>query len=291
MSDRSWYCAYQGQQHGPYTDAQFRDLITSGRVRADMLVWTDGMASWQKAGDIPGLLSRGGRPPAVAGGMPMATDGSGGGALSVDLQLWPFFGRCLLLVVGNLLVVPSPWTATSYYRWIFPRFDVPGRPDLAFEGKVGDIWYVIVLLALSGYAGQINHYLQLIAFVAQAVLSWMLLRWVLASLSSNGRLLGLEFNGSVWGFIGWQLLMVLAILTIVGWAWVITAWLRWICRNIGGSRRELAFNGGGLEVLWRTFALVVACVFLIPIPWAIRWYAQWFVSQLELIERGAHAGA
>jgi hypothetical protein len=146
-------------------------------------------------------------------------------------------------------------------------------------------------LALSGYAGQINHYLQLVAFIAQPILSWMLLRWVLGNLSSNGRLLGLEFNGSVWGFIGWQLLVILAGITIVGWAWVITAWLRWICRNIGGSRRELTFNGSGLDVLWRTLVTVLASVFLIPIPWVVRWYAQWFVSQMELIERGAYADA
>jgi hypothetical protein len=35
----------------------------------------------------------------------------------------------------------------------------------------------------------------------------------------------------------------------------------------------------------------VGCIFLIPIPWVIRWYAQWFVSQLELLERGAYADA
>jgi len=290
MSNRSWFLAYQGQQQGPYPEAQFREFIARGTVRADTLVWSEGMTGWQRAGEIPGLMSRAAGPPSVPGAMPM-TAGSGGGVLSIDLPLWPFFGRGLLLVVGNLLVIPSPWTATSYYRWIFPRFDVPGRPNLAFEGQVGDIWYVFVLLALSAYVGQINHYLQLIAFVAQPILSWMLLRWVLGNLSSNGRRLGLEFNGSVWGFLGWQLLVILAGITIVGWAWVITAWLRWICRNIGGSQRELTFNGSGWDVLWRTLVTVLASAFLIPIPWVIRWYTLWFVSQLELVEHGAHSQA
>jgi hypothetical protein len=290
MSNRSWFLAFQGQQQGPYPEAQFREFIAKGSVRADTLVWSEGMTGWQRAGEIPGLMSRAAGPPSVPGAMPM-TAGSGGGVLSIDLPLWPFFGRGLLLVVGNLLVIPSPWTATSYYRWIFPRFDVPGRPNLAFEGKVGDIWYVIVLLALSGYLGQINHYLRLIAFVAQPILSWMLLRWVLGNLSSNGRRLGLEFNGSVWGFLGWQLLAILSILTIIGWAWVITAGMRWICRNIGGSQRELVFNSSGLDVLWRTLVTVLACGFLIPIPWVVRWYGQWVVSQLELVEYGAHSQA
>jgi hypothetical protein len=27
------------------------------------------------------------------------------------------------------------------------------------------------------------------------------------------------------------------------------------------------------------------CAFIIPIPWVIRWYTQWYVSQFELAER------
>jgi hypothetical protein len=291
MPDRSWYCAYQGQQHGPFPDAQFREFIASGKVRADTLVWTDGMGSWQRAGEIPGLMPPGARPPAVPGGMPGATGNSGGGVLSIDLPLWPFLGRCVLLAIGSLLVIPAPWTATSYYQWITPRVHVPGRPNLGFEGKVGDIWWVFILLALTGYVGRIHGSLQLIGFVGQAWLGWMLLRWVLSRISSNGQLLGLEFNGSVWGFIGYQLLTAVSIITVVGWAWVATSWMRWICRNIAGSQRELTFEASGLEMLWRTLVTVVGCIFLIPIPWVIRWYSEWVVSQLVLVERGNYANA
>ena len=287
MPNRSWFYAERGQQRGPFPDAQFGDLIARGIIRPDTLVWTEGMAGWQSAGEIPGLFATSARPPVTPGRMPMADGGAGSGSLSVELPLWSFFGWCLLLVLGNALVIPSPWIATGYYRWIVPRVRVPGRPNLAFEGKVGDIWYVFVLLALSGYAGRIHSYAPLIVFVGQAFLSWMLMRWVLGSLSSNGRLIGLEFNGSVWGFVGWNLLAILSFVTIVGWAWVLAAWLRWICRNVGGSRRELTFNGSGLEVLWRTLVVAVTSIFLIPIPWVIRWYAQWAVSQLELVERDA----
>jgi hypothetical protein len=287
MPNRAWFYAEGGQQQGPFPDAQFRDLIARGFIRADTLIWTDGMAGWQKAGDIPGLFSPAGRRPATPGRMPAAAGSSG--SLSVDLPLWPFFGRCLLLLLGNALIVPSPWTTIGYYRWIMPRFDVPGRSSLAFEGKVEDIWYVIISLALLGYVGQVNHYLQLIAIIGEAVLSWMLLRWAVSQISSRGRLMGLEFRGSIWVFVGWQLLAILSMVTVIGWAWVATAWLRWICRNIDGSQRELTFNGSGLEFLWRTFVTVIGSIFLSPIPWVIRWYTQWCVSQLALVERGIPA--
>ena len=88
-------------------------------------------------------------------------------------------------------------------------------------------------------------------------------------------------------YIGWYLLLVISAITIVGWAWVVVAQMRWICRNISGTHREILFNATGLEMLWRTLVFVIACVFIIPIPWMLRWYAQWYVSQFELVDRAA----
>jgi hypothetical protein len=32
--------------------------------------------------------------------------------------------------------------------------------------------------------------------------------------------------------------------------------------------------------LWRTLVLLIALGFLIPLPWALRWFQNWFVSQI-----------
>jgi hypothetical protein len=293
MADRSWFYASEGQQKGPYPEAQLHDLITRGTVRADTLVWTEGMSGWQKAGDIPGLVSGGSGPPSIpqSGGPVMSAGGYGGGALSIDLPVWAFLGRCLLLMIGELLVIPAPWVVINYYNWITPRFHVPGRSNLGFTGQVGDIWYVMIGLALTTYAGLAGNTIQLIAVPLQGFLSWMLLRWAIGNISANGQPIPMVFNGSVWAFVGWQVLSFLSFITIIGWAWVMTAFIRWICRNISGTRRELIFNGSGLEVLWRSIVFAIGCIFIIPIPWLLRWYTQWYVSQLALVERGAYAEA
>ena len=57
------------------------------------------------------------------------------------------------------------------------------------------------------------------------------------------------------------------------------------------TRREVTFNASGLEVLWRTIVFSIGFAFLIPIPWVLRWYANWFISQFALTERGAYAGS
>jgi uncharacterized protein DUF4339 len=56
MSERSWFFASDGQQRGPVPEAQLRELIAGGTIAADVLVWSQGMADWQRAADVPGLV-------------------------------------------------------------------------------------------------------------------------------------------------------------------------------------------------------------------------------------------
>src|SRR5262245_44999125 len=268
MSNRSWFYAANGQQQGPYPEAQLRDLITRGMVGGDTLVWTEGMSGWQRAGDIPGLVPGGSRPPAFTqpGGPPsVASGGYGGGALPIDVGIWDLLWRSVVFIIGMVLVIPSPWVATWFYRWIFSRLYVPGRPNLAFTGQPLDIWYVFIAIGVLTYVGSADlYYLQYLSIPIQAGLYWMIIRWIATNLSSNGQQLPIAFNGSVLGYIGWQVLMYLSFITIIGWAWVITAWMRWICRNISGTHREVIFLASGLEVLWRSVVFGIACIFIIP---------------------------
>jgi GYF domain 2 len=292
MPNRSWFYAASGQQQGPLPEEQLRDLIARGAVRADTLVWSEGMAGWQKAGEIPGLMSMPPGPPSMPqGGSPPVMGGGYGGAVSADLPVWSLLGHSLVYVIGMALVIPAPWAATWFNRWLVSRVRVPGRPNLEFTGNVADIWYVFVALGLLIYIEQISVYAQLAGIVVQGFLGWMVIRWIASHLSSNGQPLPVSFNGNVWAYIGWQVLLMLSFITIIGWAWVATAWTRWICRNISGTRREVIFNASGLDVLWRTLVFAIACVFIIPIPWVLRWYASWYVSQFALVQRGAYANA
>jgi len=52
----NWFYSFEGKQQGPFSAAQFRDLVTQGVIRADTLVWTEGMPGWQRASEIQGLL-------------------------------------------------------------------------------------------------------------------------------------------------------------------------------------------------------------------------------------------
>jgi len=294
MPDRSWFFASQGQQQGPYPEAQLRGLIANGTVTSETLVWTEGMANWQKAGQIPGLLSGVSGPPAASGpgGLPASGGSHGGGPLLVDFGLWPFIWRSLVLFIGFLFIIPLPWAMLMYCRWIVSCVRVPQRPNLGFTGRAVDLmWFYAAVLLYIVAAWIQSQALNFAVNVVQFVLYWLLIKWFIANLSSNGQPLGLRFSGSFWGFVGWSLLAVISIITIIGWAWVYVAQLRWMCRHIEGTRREVVFNATGLEFLWRAVVTAFCCLFIIPIPWMYRWFTRWVASQTTLVDKGALANA
>ncbi len=305
MSNRSWFYAANGQQQGPFPEAQLRDLITRGTVRGDTLVWSEGMTGWQRAAEIPGLVPSAGALPSVPqpGGPPPMSAGGGydggggytGGALSIDFGILEFVWRSLVMVIGCLFVIPVPWLLVWYFNWLVPCVQVPGRPNLSFTGNAMTIalWYfgaIAAIIVLSVVASLIGlDSLNVVINIAQFVLYWLFVKWFIANLASNGQPLGLSFSGSIWAFLGYSILAVLAVFTIVGWAWVYVAMIRWFCRNIQGTQREVLFIGTGLEFLWRSIVAALASLLIIPIPWVYRWMWQWMASQTVLAERGAHA--
>ena len=288
---RSWFYASEGQQKGPFPEGQLRDLILGGTIGPDTLVWSEGMAGWQKAGEIPGLISMPPGPPAMPqAGAPSLVSGGGygGGLLSIDFEILEFTWRSIVLLIGFVLIIPAPWAMVWYLRWIIPCLRVPGRPNLGFTGQAMTLvpWYFGALVLLVAVSLSDIQWLNNLMFLVQIALYWLLLKWMVANLASNGQPLGLSFSGSFWAYLGWTILAAISVITIIGWAWVYVASIRWVCRNIQGTRREVIFTGTGLEFLWRSIVTVLACAFIIPIPWMYRWFMRWMASQTVLAERG-----
>jgi hypothetical protein len=230
-------------------------------------------------------------PPAFpqAGRLPASRDDYVGGPISVDFEIWDFTWRSLVLVVSFLVVIPVPWALLMYCRWIVSCLRVPQRPNLGFTGRAVDLmWFYVAALLFIAVSWSQSQGLNLAVTVVEFVLYWLFLKWFMANLSSNGQPLGLSFSGSLWGFLGYSLLAAVSILTIIGWAWVYVAQLRWMCRHIDGTRREVVFNATGLEFLWRAVVTALACIFIIPIPWMYRWFTRWLASQIELVPHASN---
>jgi hypothetical protein len=123
-----------------------------------------------------------------------------------------------------------------------------------------------------------------------AGLSFVMTRWFSRALRSEDGSLKVSFEGGFWTFFGWSVLFLFAVVTIIGWAWILKLMMRWICSQTVGTH-EFEFTGAGLSILWRTFAAALGCAFILPIPWMIRWLSSWFISQIvvtPVAESAAH---
>ena len=126
--------------------------------------------------------------------------------------------------------------------------------------------------------------------IVQIVLYWLLLRWLVANLASNGQPLGLSFSGSVWAYLGWNILFVISIITIIGWAWVYRrAGALDLPQHPGHAAAGRLQGHGSGDISGAGSWSPSAARFIIPIPWVYRWMMRWQLSQTELVERRADA--
>ena len=61
-----WYFTCEDKQMEPVTSAELKQLVSSGFVRRNDLVWKEGMSAWTKAGELPELMSIAAAAPAPA---------------------------------------------------------------------------------------------------------------------------------------------------------------------------------------------------------------------------------
>ncbi|MDF2630796.1 MAG: hypothetical protein K0R39_4627, partial [Symbiobacteriaceae bacterium] len=65
--ERQWhYMAADNAQMGPIPEAELQQLLSSGRVSSQTLVWTPGMANWAPAASLPDLAPTAVQPAAAA---------------------------------------------------------------------------------------------------------------------------------------------------------------------------------------------------------------------------------
>ena len=203
------------------------------------------------------------------------------GPLTIELPFWGLFGQAVLNIIGDLTIVASPWTNTALIKYIFEHVSLPDGRRLIFSGKPGDIWFVFILNAIFALIGRFFHIALFIIIPISLILYVVFLRWVCTNIRTADNRTRIAFEGGSWGYIAWALFLFASIPTIIGWAWVMKLMWQWVFRKIHGTH-TFEFTGTGLSLLWRTLVYILCSVLIIPIPWVMRWYLTWFISQIHI---------
>ena len=208
----------------------------------------------------------------VGGPVPLAFLGTGFQAL----------GYGLLAAILMILIIPYGWGVSLLSGWYVNNLAFSDGRTATFTGRGSQIWYYILIFLLLIFTNLIPFFGTIIGWLLSLRIELAIVRWFFSHIHlSTGH--NLLFKGGYWPFIGWNFLWAVSFLTIIGWAWVASAGMRWLCRNVDMGQEHLEFVGSGVEFLWRGIVAVLGSILIVTIPWLAVWYIRWITRNILIL--------
>ena len=187
----------------------------------------------------------------------------------------------LAWILSVILAIAAVWVFEGACRWFCRSLRFSDATRAGFSGRGGQVLGWWILCALAGRRWNIHAPEGVLLEIALCVLGlWgalNILRWFVGHVAlSSSR--GFSFLGTYAELVGWEILLGLSVLTVIGWAWVLAAMYRWLARNTRANDIALRVHGLGRQILWRTVVAILFSIPVVTIPWVWLWYARWLVQ-------------
>ena len=137
----NWYYADGGRPTGPVEEAALDDLVRTGAVRDDTLVWCEGMAEWQ-----PHATVRGAR---LAPPMPAASVGAG------TPRYAGFWIRFVARVLDQIILSAGEWLLFIPVRPLFQIGAMPANPAAMISLGAGILGLITLLAFIVSFAYEV----------------------------------------------------------------------------------------------------------------------------------------
>ena len=253
------------------------------------------------------------------------------------------FLRLLIQWVFSQLVLPTAWGIAILNRWLVKWVRFSDGTTATFVGRPVQVWgwialsvamyhvpnlVVCVISSSNPFVCMLDAQVRLDAFAAGGLsartfnvaagiailpivvyVELVVYRWFAAGVRLRDGP-DLQFTGSYLPLLGWTVLIVVSVITIIGWAWASTAFFRWLARNVEGDAVGFEFEGSGWWFLWRMLVVIgppSACISTLAfngITWAWSWVVatpwllltwilviSWYVSNTVMIKVTTSNGA
>jgi hypothetical protein len=213
---------------------------------------------------------------------------------------WQFIvnGFCMMLM--SLLVFPAAWGAAAFYRWFVNSVTFSSGTKAVFIGRPREVWHYFALLSVTSIFPQLlkngddpaSLWIVLavtIVFIPVNVALWQkIIQWFIAGVRLTTGI-PMKFECKYKDFLEWCALLFVSFFTLILWAWVLVAMIRWMCRHITYDENQnefyanrIVFEGKGWSLLWRSVIGGAACCLIIPIPFVWIWINRWGIRQLKV---------
>ena len=157
-----WHCHIGGKSYGPVEAQQIRQWVQEQRMQPTDNVWCEGMAAWQPANAVPGLLApAAGESPADVPPLPGQTPSDSTQAPVSAQFLQPHRGTAVLVLgILGVLSIGCFCPVFGIIAWVMGSTDLremaAGRMDPAGRGNTsagkicGMIGTILCILNLAG---------------------------------------------------------------------------------------------------------------------------------------------
>jgi uncharacterized membrane protein YjgN (DUF898 family) len=235
-------------------------------------------------------------------------------SLRFEGQGFDLFGWGVLWVLTMIaLAFPEAWLRRSMFRWLLRNTKAADGSIFSFNGVPKEIWFWFPIQGIISFtSGRVEvvtvTWLLGIAYgIVGLYVTWRVMKWYVGGLVVRDKHT-FRFTGNLMPYVGWQILSILSLATVVGWAWVDVAWQKWNYRHMECRDADLHFHGAPTKLLglgllyigipgvivfltwllWRVAfypVLIPACLIL---PWLmlpiLRWYVQNTTLSLPVID-------
>jgi uncharacterized RDD family membrane protein YckC len=118
-----WYYAINGQRQGPISQEEFDRLVREGQIKADTLVWRQGMPNWVSYA----LIGNASQPPAAGAGE------AAGGVVGDDTEVCVVSGK--RYPKREMIQYEGKWVSAEHRDEFFQRL----REGVAIPGAAGNM--------------------------------------------------------------------------------------------------------------------------------------------------------
>ncbi|HHT9121461.1 MAG TPA: GYF domain-containing protein [Candidatus Wunengus sp. YC63] len=298
MTERCWYYVKDNKPVGPISESKLYEMFHTGNLSVQTLVWTQPMSNWMPASNVESFRLKASKT------MVFSVQQQENVLRHVSMKqarLLRFKGTGfqniwwgLVAGVSALFIIPAAWGAVLRYRWFVRNVEFSDGTTASFEGRGKEVWHyfigiglleIVIPILCNAIVGPKADLFVFMGLPFATVAIWLqIMRWFFSKIKlSCGT--NMKFCGRYWSFLGWSMLVMYSVITIIGWAWASVAMLRWVCRNIDAGPHRLVFTGGGWSLLWRGILAALASCFILPIPWMEVWIIRWFARNMMIEQK------
>jgi hypothetical protein len=284
----TWYYAADAQQVGPFTDEQFRDLVTKGTIQPTTLVWQAKLANWIPLSQVhpdvlpPTPAAPRADPPLPPFATPMPRCANCGGQFSADnlvqIENALVCSNCKPIVLHRIKEGANPLgtaltadelvhRVNSEYRTVEVG-ECFSRAWALFKANFGPVIGVSLLVLFCMAAGGAMPFIgSCISLIITGPLMGGLYLYYLKQFRGQPATIGDAFSGFPNGFA--QLMLASVVSSILAYLPLLPFIIYFVARNAG--RRGNNFNFGPIDAILLVVGLiamlylVIAWLFALPL--------------------------